>query len=144
MLAKELKKNVSQNRVPLKYCFLAASPVMGFHLDVIGALLAADARAVVVARFLAQFVSVDVVGVWLIKFFFWLAQRFARPRFASRALDWVQSALVSMLGCCGFLVPVAIVKLNQISSGYALAAAAVVAVGLLASWLRTPCQPGQE
>ena len=79
MLAKELKKNVSQNRVPLKYCLMAASPVMGFHLDVIGALLAADVRADVVARLFAQFVSVDVVGIWLIKFFFWLARRLLYP-----------------------------------------------------------------
>ncbi|CAE7500753.1 unnamed protein product [Symbiodinium natans] len=138
VLAKELKKNVSQNRVPLKYCLMAASPVMGFHLDVIGALLAADVRADVVARLFAQFVSVDVVGIWLIKFFFWLARRFARPRFTWRALDWMQSALVSLLGCCGISVQVAVVRLNRISPACALAAAAVIAIGMT----RTPCNAG--
>ena len=84
-----------------RYCMLCYSPVLAQQLDYLWGLLNQGAPHDALARFvLGQMLAMGTLSISNIYLVFLLAKRFARPRFASWALDYVQTLLVCVACAC--------------------------------------------
>ena len=94
-LREELMQVISKSRVPLSYCGLALTPVVGMSVDMLVAMWVAKAPADILLTFLAsEILLAYILNVLFVKLLFKLCQVFAEPFVEHCIMDWVQTAAV--------------------------------------------------
>ncbi|CAE7600444.1 amt-3 [Symbiodinium sp. CCMP2456] len=98
-LRAELVKAAEAATAPLSYCLLIYSPALAMSFDVLGALWNAGAPSEVIwSYFVGETISSAIMSVAVTQqVLIGLCQRFAKPRFESRAMDYLQTAGVVLV-----------------------------------------------